>query len=32
VNESTYRSADYDTAANKLDLTIETGVTTIQIT
>jgi len=31
VNESVYRSPDYNSAANKLDLSIETGVTTIQI-
>jgi hypothetical protein len=31
VSDNLYRSADYDTATNKLDLSIETGVTTIQI-
>jgi hypothetical protein len=31
VNESTFRSPDYDTAQNKVDLNIETGVTTISI-
>jgi hypothetical protein len=29
--EGLYRSADYDTAQNKLDITLETGVTTIQV-
>jgi hypothetical protein len=31
VSDSLYRSPDYDTAANKIDLTIETGVTSITI-
>jgi len=31
VSDNVYRSPDYDTAANKVDLSIETGVTTIQI-
>jgi hypothetical protein len=31
VSDNLYRSPDYDTATNKLDLSIETGVTTIQI-
>jgi hypothetical protein len=31
VNEVTFRSPDYDTAQNKVDLNIETGVTTITI-
>jgi hypothetical protein len=31
VNESTFRSPGYDTAANKVDLVIETGVTTITV-
>jgi hypothetical protein len=31
VSDNLYRSPDYDTAANKVDLSIETGVTTIQI-
>jgi Domain of unknown function (DUF5668) len=31
VSDNLFRSPDYDTAANKLDLTIETGMTTIQI-
>jgi hypothetical protein len=31
VSEGQYRSADYDTAANKLNINIETGVTTIQV-
>jgi hypothetical protein len=31
VNESTFRSPDYDTAQNKVDLNLETGVTTISI-
>jgi hypothetical protein len=31
VSDNLFRSPDYDTAANKVDLTIETGVTTIQI-
>jgi hypothetical protein len=31
VNETMYRSPDYDTAQNKLDLSIETGVTTITV-
>ncbi|MBV9578691.1 MAG: hypothetical protein JO057_08890, partial [Chloroflexi bacterium] len=31
VSDNMYRSADYATATNKVDLTIETGVTTIQI-
>jgi hypothetical protein len=31
VSDNLYRSPDYDTAANKVDLNIETGVTTIQI-
>jgi hypothetical protein len=26
-----YRSPDYDSAQNKLDLNLETGVTTIQV-
>ena len=29
--EGVYRSTDYDTAQNKLDVTLETGVTTIQV-
>ena len=31
VGEGQYRSADYDTAPNKVDVTLETGVTTIQV-
>jgi hypothetical protein len=31
VNDNLYRSTDYDTATNKVDLSIETGVTTIQV-
>jgi hypothetical protein len=31
VSDSLFRSPDYDTAANKVDLSIETGVTSIQI-
>jgi len=31
VSESTYRSPNYDTAQNKVDLSIETGVTTITV-
>ncbi len=31
VSDSVFRSPDYDSATNKLDLTIATGVTTIQI-
>ncbi len=31
VSDNLYRSPDYDTATNKVDLNIETGVTTIQI-
>jgi hypothetical protein len=31
VSDNLYRSPDYETAANKVDLSIETGVTTIQI-
>jgi hypothetical protein len=31
VNDSLFRSPDYDTAQNKVDLNIETGVTTITI-
>jgi hypothetical protein len=31
VSDNLYRSPDYDTATNKVDLSIETGVTTIQI-
>jgi hypothetical protein len=31
VGDGLYRSADYDGAANRLDLTIETGITTIQV-
>ncbi len=31
VSDNLYRSPDYDTAVNKIDLSIETGVTTIQI-
>lgn len=31
VNESTFRSPEYDTASNKVDLVIETGVTTITV-
>lgn len=31
VNESTFRSPGYDTAMNKVDLVIETGVTTITV-
>jgi hypothetical protein len=31
VSEGLYRSTDYETAPNKLDLNIETGVTTIQV-
>ena len=31
VGDNVYRSADYDTAQNKVDLSVETGVTTIQI-
>jgi hypothetical protein len=31
VAEGVYRSADYDTATNKVDITLETGVTTIQV-
>jgi len=31
VSDNLYRSSNYDTASNKVDLSIETGVTTIQI-
>jgi cell wall-active antibiotic response 4TMS protein YvqF len=31
VSESVYRSTDYDTATNKVDLVIETGVTTVTV-
>ena len=31
AGEGLYRSADYDTAPNKVDITLETGVTTIQV-
>jgi hypothetical protein len=31
VGEGVYRSADYDSAPNKVDITLETGVTTIQV-
>ena len=31
VSESMFRSPDYDTATNKVDLVIETGVTTISV-
>jgi hypothetical protein len=31
VGEGLYRSSDYDTAPNKVDITLETGVTTIQV-
>lgn len=31
VNDSLYRSPDYDTAPNKVDLVVETGVTTITV-
>lgn len=31
VGDNLYRSPDYDSATNKVDLSIETGVTTIQI-
>lgn len=31
VSDSVYRSPNYDTAQNKVDLSIETGVTTIQV-
>ena len=31
VSEGLYQSADYDQAANKVDITLETGVTTIQV-
>jgi len=31
VSDNLYRSPDYDTAQNKVDVTIETGVTTIQV-
>lgn len=31
ISDSLYRSPDYDTATNKLDLSIETGVTTLEI-
>jgi hypothetical protein len=31
VNDTTFRSPDYDTAQNKVDLSIETGVTTITV-
>jgi hypothetical protein len=31
VGDSLYRSPDYDTAQNKLDINIETGITTIQV-
>jgi hypothetical protein len=31
VSDSMFRSPDYDTAQNKVDLNIETGVTTITI-
>lgn len=31
VNDAVYRSPDYDSAANKVDLVIETGVTTITV-
>lgn len=31
VGDGVYRSADFETAANKVDITIETGVTTVQV-
>jgi len=31
VSEGLYRSADYSTAQNRVDLDLETGLTTIQI-
>jgi hypothetical protein len=31
VSEGLYRSPDYDTATNKVDISLETGVTTIQV-
>jgi hypothetical protein len=31
TDEDLYRSSDYDTATNKLDLNIETGITTLQV-
>jgi hypothetical protein len=31
VDEGVYRSPDYDTAQNRVDLDIETGVTTIRV-
>jgi hypothetical protein len=31
VNDNLYRSADYDSSANKVDLVIDTGVTTITV-
>jgi hypothetical protein len=31
VSDGVYRSADYDTASNKVDVNLETGVTTIQV-
>src|SRR5205085_10690480 len=32
VSDGIFRTRDYDTAQNKLDLSIDTGITTIQIT
>ena len=31
VSDGLYRSTDYDTATNKVDISLETGVTTIQV-
>lgn len=31
VGDGVYRSADYDTAQNKVDVSLETGITTIQV-
>ena len=31
VGDGLYRSADYSTATNNVDITIETGVTSIQV-
>jgi hypothetical protein len=31
VDQETYRSADYDSASNRVDLTLETGVSTIHV-
>ena len=31
ISDNVYRSSDWDTAANKLDLSIDTGITSIQV-